>query len=63
MSVAIGTKLHMNLHIVQCVCANCCTFFVNIFCQYFLSVCTEEGSIPLPKLGESPYGEIHKLEI
>ena len=24
---------------------------------------TEEGNIPLPKLGESPYGEIHKLQI
>ena len=27
------------------------------------SVYTEEGNIPLPKLGESPYGEIHKLHI
>ena len=24
---------------------------------------TDEGNIPLPKLGESPYGEIHKLQI
>ena len=27
------------------------------------TVYIEEGSIPLPKLGESPYGEIHKLQI
>ena len=31
MSVAIGTKLHMNLHIVQVIRANLCTVFVNIF--------------------------------
>ena len=27
------------------------------------SVYTEEGSIPLPNLGESPYGEIERLQI
>ena len=31
MSVAIGSKLHVNLHIVQFVRAKLCTFFVNIF--------------------------------
>ena len=31
--------------------------------EQFNSVYTEEGSNPLPKLGESPYGEIQKLDI
>ncbi len=32
--------------------------------EQFNSVCNiEEGSIPLPKLGESPYGEIDRLHI
>ena len=31
--------------------------------EQFNSVYTDEGNIPLPKLGESPYGEIHKLHI
>ena len=29
--------------------------------EQFNSVYTEEGSIPLPNLGESPYGEIGRL--
>ena len=31
MSVAIGSKLHVDLHIVLFVSANLCTFFINIF--------------------------------
>ena len=31
--------------------------------EQFNSAYTEEGSIPLPKLGESPYGEIDRLQI
>ena len=31
--------------------------------EQFNSVYTEEGSIPLPNLGESPYGEIGRLQI
>ena len=31
--------------------------------EQFNSVYTEEGSIPLPNLGESPYGEIDRLQI
>ena len=30
--------------------------------EQFNSVYTEEGSIPLPNLGESPYGEIDRLQ-
>ena len=32
-------------------------------CPHLKLFPTEEGSIPLPKLGESPYGKMHKLEI
>ena len=31
--------------------------------EQFNSVYTEEGSIPLPNLGETPYGEIDRLQI
>ena len=31
--------------------------------EQFNSVYTEEGSIPMPNLGESPYGEIDRLQI
>ena len=31
--------------------------------EHFNSVYTEEGSIPLPNLGESPYGGIDRLQI
>ncbi len=31
--------------------------------EQFNSVYTEEGSIPLPNLGESPYGKIERLQI
>ena len=31
MSVAIGSNLHMDIHIVSFVSANLCTFFINIF--------------------------------
>ena len=31
--------------------------------EQFNRIYTEEGNTPLPKLGESPYGEIHKLQI
>ena len=31
--------------------------------EQFNRVYTEEGSIPLPNLGESPYGEIERLQI
>ena len=38
MSVAIGTKLHMNLNIVQFLRANLCTFFVNIIIFNYASL-------------------------
>ena len=34
MSVAIGSKIHMNLHIVYFVSANLCTFSINIYLNY-----------------------------